>query len=75
VSNVEEIAALLKTCNITGDPDMEQIRIDIVQVLRGVTPDGLRKDSYLRSSTKTHIDNILTRAHQAAAPAIASLDM
>jgi hypothetical protein len=75
VSNVEEIAALLKTCNITGDPDMEQIRIDIVQALRGVTPDGLRKDSYLRSSTKTHIDNILTRAHQAAAPAIASLDM
>ena len=75
VSNVEEIAALLKTCNITGDPAMEQIRIDIVQTLRGVTPDGLRKDSYLRSKTKSQIDNILTRAHQAAAPALASLDM
>ncbi len=75
VSNVEEIAALLKTWNITGDPAMEQIRIDIVQALRGVTPDGLRKDSYLRSSTKSQIDNILSRAHQAAAPALASLDM
>jgi hypothetical protein len=75
VSNVEEIAALLKTCNITGDSDMEQIRIDIVQTMRGVTPDGLRKDSYLRSRTKSQIDNILTRAHQAAAPALASLDM
>jgi hypothetical protein len=75
VSNVEDIAALLKTCNITGDPAMEQIRIDIVQTLRGVTPDGLRKDSYLRSRTQSQIDNILTRAHQAAAPALASLDM
>lgn len=75
VSNVEDIAALLKTCNITGDPAMEQIRIDIVQTLRGVTPDGLRKDSYLRSRTQSQIDHILTRAHQAAAPTLASLDM
>jgi len=75
VSNVEEIAALLKTCNIANDPDMEQIRLDIVRTLRGVTPDGLRRDPYLRSTTKQSIDNILTRAHQAAAPALASLDM
>jgi hypothetical protein len=75
VSNVEDIAALLKTCNIAGDPDMEQIRIDLVQTLRGVTADGLRHDPYLRSQTKARVDNILTRAHQAAAPALASLDM
>jgi hypothetical protein len=75
VSNVEDIAALLKTCNITGDPAMEQIRIDLVRAMRGVTPDGLRQDSYLRSATKSQIDNILTRAQGAAAPALASLDM
>ena len=75
VSNVEDIAALLKTCNIAGDPDMEQIRLDLVQTLRGVTADGLRHDPYLRSQTKARVDNILTRAHQAAAPALASLDM
>lgn len=75
VSNVEDIAALLKTCNIAGDADMEQIRLDIVQTLRGVTADGLRHDPYLRSQTKARVDNILTRAHQAAAPALASLDM
>jgi hypothetical protein len=54
---------------------MEQIRIDLVQTLRGVTADGLRHDPYLRSQTKARVDNILTRAHQAAAPALASLDM
>lgn len=75
VSNVEDIAALLKTCNIAGDADMEQIRLDIVHTLRGVTADGLRHDPYLRSQTKARVDNILTRAHQAAAPALASLDM
>ena len=75
VSNVEEIAALMKTCNIAGDPDMEQIRQDIVHTLRGVTPEGLRHDPYLRSQTKSRVDSILTRAHQAAAPALASLDM
>lgn len=75
VSNVEEIAALMKTCNIAGDADMEQIRQDIVHTLRGVTADGLRHDPYLRSQTKSRVDSILTRAHQAAAPALASLDM
>lgn len=59
VENVTDVVNIMKTCNVTGDPVMEQIRIDLTQALRGVTPDGLREDSSLRRETKTKIDNII----------------
>jgi hypothetical protein len=59
VSNVEDIAKLLKTCNITNDPDMERVRQELVSTLKGVTSDGLREDGHLRRKTKSEIDNII----------------
>ena len=59
VSNVEEVAELLHTCNVTKDPAMEQARVDLVNALRGVTPDGLRADAALRRHTKAAVDKII----------------
>ncbi len=59
VSNVEEVADLLSTCNVTKDPTMEQARVDLVNALRGVTPDGLREDAALRRHTKAAVDKII----------------
>ena len=59
VSNVEGMVGLLKTCNVTNDPKMEQARIELDDVLRGVTPDALREDDYLRSQTKQSVDEVI----------------
>ena len=42
VSNVTEVAKLLKTCNINNDPEMQRVYRELNNVLRGVTPDSLR---------------------------------
>ena len=59
VSNVEGMIGLLKTCNVTNDPKMEQARIVLDDALRGVTPDALREDDYLRSQTKQSVDEVI----------------
>lgn len=59
VSNVEDIAELLSTCNVTKDPLMEEARVQLIDALRGVTPDGLRKDAILRKHTKAAVDKII----------------
>jgi hypothetical protein len=38
---------------------MEQARIELDDVLRGVTPDALREDDYLRSQTKQSVDEVI----------------
>lgn len=59
VSNVAEMAEILRTCNITNDPQMEQVRQELVRTLRGVTPDNLRNSQSLRKRTKEDIDKII----------------
>ena len=59
VSNVEGMVGLLKTCNVTNDPKMEQARLVLDDALRGVTPDALREDDYLRSQTKQSVDEVI----------------
>lgn len=59
VSNIEDIAKLLNTCNVTQDPNMERVRKDLINTLRGVTPAGLREDPHLRLETKRNVDNII----------------
>lgn len=66
VSNVEEIADLMKACNITKDPAMEQARIDLRKALTGITPDKLRASGTLRSKTKAEIDKIRDTANKIA---------
>lgn len=59
VSNVEGMVGLLKTCNVTNDSKMEQARLVLDDALRGVTPDALREDDYLRSQTKQSVDEVI----------------
>jgi hypothetical protein len=59
VSNVEDSLELMRTCNITDDPAMEQVRLKLRAVLTGVTPDALRGSSPLRRKTKAEIDEVI----------------
>lgn len=56
VDNMREIVELLDTCNVTGDPVMAEAQRKLDQALRGVTPDALREDAYLRAATKREVD-------------------
>mgnify|MGYP001301118150 FL=1 len=67
VSNALSMVDLLTTCNVTGDSQMEAMRQRLESTWRGVTPEGLRDDEFLRAETKSKVDDILK--------SIPSLDM
>jgi len=59
IDNVMDIARLLKDCNVTEDPRVEQIRQDITNALRGQTIDGLKTSETARIKTKAEVDKII----------------
>jgi len=59
VDNVVEMVELLDTFNITGDTQMSAMKSRLEDTLRGVTPDALREDGYLRAETKRAVDDII----------------
>jgi len=67
VDNVAEMIDLLRVCNVTNSTQMAAMADNLEEALRGVTPDALREDAYLRRETKKSIDD--------AIKALPSLDM
>lgn len=59
VSNVTAVVELLSVCNVTNDSQMEAMRLDLEDVIRGITPDALREDSCLRAETKRAVDKVI----------------
>ena len=55
VENVLEVVDLLGDFNITGDAQMSAMRDKLEDAMRGVTPEALREDEYLRSETKRQV--------------------
>jgi len=56
VDNVIDMIDLMNVCNITNDAQMSEIAKQLDNALRGVTPDALRDDDYLRAETKRKVD-------------------
>ena len=67
VDNVAEMIDLLRVCNVTNSTQMTAMADKLEDALRGVTPDALREDAYLRAETKRTVDE--------AIKALPSLDM
>ena len=59
VTNLVDVVDLLQTCNITKNTQMENMRMDLEDTLRGVTPDALRANESLRINTKAAIDKAI----------------
>jgi hypothetical protein len=59
VDNVVEMVELLDACNITNDTQMSAMKNRLEDTLRGVTPEALREDGYLRATTKRAVDEII----------------
>lgn len=60
VSNVLEVVELLKTCNITDDPEMDRVARKLENNLHMVEPQDLRDDQKLREATKKNVDEVLS---------------
>ena len=58
VSNVHDMIELLGACNVTGDATMAQAQRDLDDAMRGITPDALREDSYLRAETRRKVNEV-----------------
>lgn len=56
VNNLLELVDILDGFNITGDPDMAQVSVDLKNALRGISPEALREDGGLRAETKKALD-------------------
>jgi hypothetical protein len=67
VDNVAEMIELLRVCNVANDVQMAAMADNLEEAMRGVTPDALREDEWLRRETKRNVD--------AAIKALPSLDI
>jgi hypothetical protein len=59
VDNVLDMVDMLGICNVTGDSQMEAMRIRLEEVLRGVTVEGLKNNETLRLKTKAAVDEAI----------------
>lgn len=59
VKNLEELVDALPALNITGDPQLDQIRQDIQDTIIGYTPKDLRKDSAVRQAAAKESKRII----------------
>jgi hypothetical protein len=59
VSNVLDVVELMKTCNLTDDPEMDRVARKLENNLHMVEPQDLRDDEKLREVTKKNIDEVL----------------
>jgi hypothetical protein len=59
VDNVGEMVELLRVCNVGNDVQMTAMAANLEDTLRGVTPEALREDEYLRRETKRAVDEAI----------------
>ena len=58
VDNVTDIVEMMGVCNLTNDPVMAEAERKLSVALRGVTPDALREDAYLRAETRRQVEEV-----------------
>jgi len=59
VTNALDMLDLLSSCNVTGDSQMEALRLKLEESLRGVTYESLSHSSIQRAETKRAADEML----------------
>lgn len=59
IENVIEATDLLNDFNVTNSVQMTEMRTQLEDMLRGVTPDALREDAYLRDETQRQVTAII----------------
>ena len=61
VPNVLELCRKLKAFNITGDPELEEARVDLERLLLSTTSEELRKETATRDSVRDSVEEIIDK--------------
>jgi hypothetical protein len=61
VDNVIELVDLLPTLNLTGDPEITRIGIELKKKLKGITAESLRSSDSLRAKTAREAQSIVDK--------------
>lgn len=61
VDNLTDLVDLLDAFNITNDPVLTQMRVDLSRAMRGVTMEALKEDAGLRLETKRALDDAISK--------------
>ena len=59
ITNIQDLVDLLPRLNLTDDPQLEALRLDVSNKLLGYEPDTLRKDQFARMETAQAAQDIL----------------
>lgn len=59
VSNVEEVVALMRTTNLTDDPEIKRVQAELEKTLRGVTPQTLRNNASQRALVRENVEKVI----------------
>jgi len=59
ITNLRELCRLIPSLNVTGDPEIENLRITVLERVAQFDPDDLREDETKRSEAKQSADDIL----------------
>jgi len=59
VEQAQALCDLYATCNLAADPALEQARLDLKQVLDGITAEKIRDSQSLRATIKDRVEDIL----------------
>jgi len=56
-----ELCEMLRSMNLTNDPELEQVRKNLQMTLQGVDLKELKKDEQVRLSVKSEIDDLISK--------------
>ena len=61
IETAQQVLRLLKDCNVTQNPEVEAMRIQFQNALRGQTTEGLKTNEGARIKTKAEIDQMIAK--------------
>jgi hypothetical protein len=69
INNVSEICGVLERLNVTGDADLDAMRVEALNKIAHLNPDTIRGSKLLREQTANDAADILAKMSQFFQPA------
>lgn len=61
IQNIQDMCALLPKLNVTDNPDLERMRVEVEQLAAGMVPAQLRKSELVRTDAAQKLDAITSK--------------
>ena len=68
ITNIQEITEVLGRINVTNDPELEAMRLEVAAKFGSISPDSLRTDKKVRKAVAQEADDIIAKMAAYYAP-------